>query len=151
MMLIGILVLYFNYHTFDLLKMMEAGSYLPYVIQCWVFGAFFLGFAIKVPMFPFHTWLPDAHVEAPTAGSLYLPAYSSRWVLRVCAFSLLFPKHAALCSCNHTALIPDRLRSASIPRRRIKTDAYSVSHGFCYWSLRYTQAIMRCHTMINHE
>src|SRR2546426_4748004 len=35
----------------------------------WLFGAFFLAFAIKVPMFPFHTWLPDAHVEAPTAGS----------------------------------------------------------------------------------
>jgi NADH-quinone oxidoreductase subunit M len=72
MMLIGILVLYFNYGTFDLLKMIEAGSYLPYVLQCWVFGAFFLGFAIKVPMFPFHTWLPDAHVEAPTAGSVIL-------------------------------------------------------------------------------
>ena len=72
MMLIGILVLYFNYHTFDLLKMIEAGSYLPYILQCWVFAAFFLGFAIKVPMFPFHTWLPDAHVEAPTAGSVIL-------------------------------------------------------------------------------
>ena len=39
---------------------------------CWLFGAFFLAFAIKVPMFPFHTWLPDAHVEAPTAGSVIL-------------------------------------------------------------------------------
>src|SRR3989449_413865 len=38
----------------------------------WLFGAFFLAFAIKVPMFPFHTWLPDAHVEAPTAGSVLL-------------------------------------------------------------------------------
>src|SRR6266704_2032190 len=38
----------------------------------WLFGAFFLAFAIKVPMFPFHTWLPDAHVEAPTAGSVWL-------------------------------------------------------------------------------
>src|SRR3989442_4116653 len=38
----------------------------------WLFGAFFLAFAIKVPMFPFHTWLPDAHVEAPTAGSALL-------------------------------------------------------------------------------
>src|SRR5256884_390027 len=38
----------------------------------WLFGAFFLAFAIKVPMFPFHTWLPDAHVEAPTAGSVIL-------------------------------------------------------------------------------
>ena len=41
-------------------------------MQQWVFWAFFLGFAIKVPMFPFHTWLPDAHVEAPTAGSVIL-------------------------------------------------------------------------------
>ena len=40
--------------------------------QCWVFLAFFLSFAIKVPMFPFHTWLPAAHVEAPTAGSVIL-------------------------------------------------------------------------------
>ena len=38
----------------------------------WLFAAFFLAFAIKVPMFPFHTWLPDAHVEAPTAGSVIL-------------------------------------------------------------------------------
>src|SRR5207237_9351744 len=38
----------------------------------WLFGAFFLAFAVKVPMFPFHTWLPDAHVEAPTAGSVVL-------------------------------------------------------------------------------
>jgi NADH-quinone oxidoreductase subunit M len=38
----------------------------------WCFGAFFLAFAVKVPMFPFHTWLPDAHVEAPTAGSVVL-------------------------------------------------------------------------------
>ena len=41
-------------------------------LQKWVFLAFFLGFAIKVPMFPFHTWLPDAHVQAPTAGSVIL-------------------------------------------------------------------------------
>src|SRR6266513_1597419 len=40
----------------------------------WLFGAFFLAFAIKVPIFPFHTWLPDAHVEAPTAGSVILAA-----------------------------------------------------------------------------
>src|SRR5947199_3205860 len=45
---------------------------LPWNIQWWVFWAFFLGFAVKVPMWPFHTWLPDAHVEAPTAGSVVL-------------------------------------------------------------------------------
>ena len=41
-------------------------------MQWWVFWAFFVGFAVKVPMFPFHTWLPDAHTEAPTAGSVIL-------------------------------------------------------------------------------
>jgi NADH-quinone oxidoreductase subunit M len=71
-MLVGILVLYFEYHTFDLLAMLQSGSVLPLALQSWVFLAFFLGFAIKVPMFPFHTWLPDAHVEAPTAGSVLL-------------------------------------------------------------------------------
>jgi len=41
-------------------------------LQIWLFAGFFLSFAIKVPMFPFHTWLPDAHTEAPTAGSVIL-------------------------------------------------------------------------------
>ncbi len=45
---------------------------LSYTASLWLFGAFFLAFAVKVPMFPFHTWLPDAHVEAPTAGSVVL-------------------------------------------------------------------------------
>jgi NADH-quinone oxidoreductase subunit M len=45
---------------------------IPYRTQLWLFAAFALAFAIKVPMFPFHTWLPDAHVEAPTAGSVIL-------------------------------------------------------------------------------
>ena len=47
---------------------------VPYNLQWWVFLAFFLGFAVKVPMFPFHTWLPDAHTDAPTAGSVILAA-----------------------------------------------------------------------------
>jgi NADH-quinone oxidoreductase subunit M len=47
-------------------------QFLPYHLQFWAFLAFFLAFAIKVPMFPLHTWLPDAHVEAPTAGSVIL-------------------------------------------------------------------------------
>jgi NADH-quinone oxidoreductase subunit M len=72
MMLVGILVLYAHYHTFDVQAILQTGSLLPAALQTWVFLAFFLGFAIKVPMFPFHTWLPDAHVEAPTAGSVLL-------------------------------------------------------------------------------
>ncbi len=75
-MLIGFLAIYFTHaaatgvYTFDLLQWFN-GS-LPSNIQFWAFWALFLGFAIKVPLFPFHTWLPDAHVEAPTAGSVIL-------------------------------------------------------------------------------
>ena len=76
LMLLGILALYFHHHTqfgfytFDLVALMKMT--VPLDIQKWVFWGFFLGFAVKVPMFPFHTWLPDAHVEAPTAGSVIL-------------------------------------------------------------------------------
>ena len=59
--------------TFNILYIQSLGSVLPMgTMQVLLFFAFALGFAIKVPMFPFHTWLPDAHVEAPTAGSVIL-------------------------------------------------------------------------------
>ena len=59
--------------TFSILYMQAVGSVMPMgTMQILLFVAFALGFAIKVPMFPFHTWLPDAHVEAPTAGSVIL-------------------------------------------------------------------------------
>ena len=59
--------------TFNIVYMQAMGSALPTgTLQILLFAAFALGFAIKVPMFPFHTWLPDAHVEAPTAGSVIL-------------------------------------------------------------------------------
>src|SRR6266566_8431852 len=76
LMLLGILTLYFQYYeqfgvyTFEIAELMKLT--LPLLLQQWVFWSFFIGFAIKVPMFPFHTWLPAAHVEAPTAGSLIL-------------------------------------------------------------------------------
>jgi NADH-quinone oxidoreductase subunit M len=76
LMLVAILVLYFLNHTytgvytFDLLRIYELP--VPLGAQFWLFLAFALAFAIKVPVFPFHTWLPDAHVEAPTAGSVLL-------------------------------------------------------------------------------
>ncbi len=78
LMLLGILTLYFQHATqfgtysFEISDLMRTN--LPLGMQQLVFWAFFLGFAIKVPMFPFHTWLPDAHVEAPTAGSVILAA-----------------------------------------------------------------------------
>ncbi len=73
---VAILVLYFQYqaqtgqYTFDLMKI--TGLPLAAHLQTWLFAAFALAFVIKIPMWPFHTWLPDAHVEAPTAGSVIL-------------------------------------------------------------------------------
>lgn len=73
-MLLGILALYFTAqpHTFDILELMTRQGDFARNFQIIVFLAFFVGFAIKVPVFPFHTWLPDAHVEAPTAISVLL-------------------------------------------------------------------------------
>lgn len=69
--LVGIVVLYFEGgRTFDILTLM--GQDYPFIVQAWVFLAFLVAFAVKVPMVPFHTWLPDAHVQAPTAGSIIL-------------------------------------------------------------------------------
>jgi NADH-quinone oxidoreductase subunit M len=76
LMLLGGLTLYFQHfqqfgrYTFEISELMKIT--MPPGMEQWVFWAFFLAFAIKVPMFPFHTWLPDAHVEAPTAGSVIL-------------------------------------------------------------------------------
>jgi NADH-quinone oxidoreductase subunit M len=76
LMLLGILTLYFQHYqqfqtySFDIADLMRVQ--LSSSVQWWVFWAFFVGFAVKVPMFPFHTWLPDAHTEAPTAGSVVL-------------------------------------------------------------------------------
>jgi len=71
-MLVGIIALYLTTGTFDMIALAKAGPALPYGFQWWVFAAFFLGFAVKVPVWPLHTWLPDAHVEAPTAASVLL-------------------------------------------------------------------------------
>ncbi|GIL16154.1 MAG: NADH:ubiquinone oxidoreductase subunit M [Chloroflexota bacterium] len=72
LMLVAILVLYFatGARTFDLLELQKMIT--PASLQPWLFAAFALAFAVKVPMFPVHTWLPDAHVQAPTAGSIIL-------------------------------------------------------------------------------
>jgi NADH-quinone oxidoreductase subunit M len=77
LMLVGIIYILFEYQkytgtfSFDMLKIINELP-LGYQAQLWLFGAFALAFAIKVPLFPFHTWLPDAHVQAPTAGSVIL-------------------------------------------------------------------------------
>ncbi len=78
LMLVAIIYLVVQYqaqtgvYTFELVRLNEL--ILPVQVQMWAFGAFALAFAVKVPMFPLHTWLPDAHVEAPTAGSVILAA-----------------------------------------------------------------------------
>src|SRR5574341_1468066 len=78
LMLVAILGLYFlagartGTYSFAYTHLLALAPALGGPLAWWFFGAFFLAFAIKVPMFPFHTWLPDAHVEAPTAGSVIL-------------------------------------------------------------------------------
>ena len=70
LMLLAMLAMYFDAHTTDIPSLM-AHSF-PFALQLWLWLAFFASFAVKVPMWPVHTWLPDAHVEAPTAGSVIL-------------------------------------------------------------------------------
>jgi NADH-quinone oxidoreductase subunit M len=77
LMLLSFLALFFlsKVHTFDMVTLSRLhGDGIVHSTQLLVFAGMFLGFAIKVPMFPFHTWLPDAHTEAPTVGSVLLAA-----------------------------------------------------------------------------
>jgi NADH-quinone oxidoreductase subunit M len=69
-LLVALIALRLQTGTFSIPDLM--GQHYDPVFQCWIFAAFFISFAVKVPMFPFHTWLPAAHVEAPTAGSVIL-------------------------------------------------------------------------------
>ena len=96
LMLVGILYLYFqNDNSFNLLTLYDKAGSLPH--QGLLFLAFFIAFAIKVPLFPFHTWLPDAHVEAPTVGSVILAGVLLKMgtygILRFCL--PLFPEGTA--------------------------------------------------------
>src|SRR4051812_49742331 len=70
-MLLAIIAIYWQAGTSDLPTILEKLQ-LPFQWQFWLWLAFFASFAVKVPMWPVHTWLPDAHVEAPTAGSVIL-------------------------------------------------------------------------------
>jgi len=77
LMILSFLALYFKSdpHTFDIVELARAhGGGIAHGTQLLIFAGLFIGFAIKVPMFPFHTWLPDAHTEAPTVGSVILAA-----------------------------------------------------------------------------
>jgi NADH-quinone oxidoreductase subunit M len=70
LMLLALLAMWFQAGTTDIPTLMH--THFPVAMQSWLFFAFFASFAVKVPMWPVHTWLPDAHVEAPTAGSVIL-------------------------------------------------------------------------------
>ncbi len=102
LMLLGILYLYFHHHsvtgvyTFSVTELYKTAPDITGTAATLLFLAFFIGFAIKVPMFPFHTWLPDAHVEAPTAGSVILAGVLLKMgTYGLIRFSLpLFPKVA---------------------------------------------------------
>jgi NADH-quinone oxidoreductase subunit M len=75
-MLVAFIALYFQTgaESFGFQYLIEAGAGIDRNVQIWIFAGMFLGFAVKVPMFPFHTWLPDAHTQAPTQGSVILAA-----------------------------------------------------------------------------
>ena len=70
LMLVAIIFLYQEFGTTSIPRLLDYS--LPFYIQVWLWLAFFSSFAVKIPMWPFHTWLPDAHVEAPTEGSVIL-------------------------------------------------------------------------------
>jgi NADH-quinone oxidoreductase subunit M len=76
LMLVAFLVLFFQTgsESFSFLYLTEQAGTIARTTQIWIFAGMFVGFAVKVPMFPFHTWLPDAHTEAPTQGSVILAA-----------------------------------------------------------------------------
>ena len=99
LMLVAILWLYGLSGSFDLdvIQQYLAATLLPHTTELLLFGAFFLAFAIKVPLFPLHTWLPDAHTEAPTAGSVILAGVMLKLgtygILRFCV--PLFPHASA--------------------------------------------------------
>jgi len=103
LMLVGILWLYNATGTFDLIeiqRVLQTGSLvLPPQTEMLLFLAFFVAFAIKVPLFPLHTWLPDAHVEAPTAGSVILAGVLLKMgtygMMRFCLPLFPFASHKA--------------------------------------------------------
>ncbi len=72
LMLIAIMAMYWQAGTTDIVTLLEGPYPFPPAMQPWLWLAFFASFAVKMPMWPVHTWLPDAHVEAPTAGSVIL-------------------------------------------------------------------------------
>jgi NADH-quinone oxidoreductase subunit M len=103
-MLIGILALYFNSqpHTFDYTELLAQNANFTRGLQLWVFLGLFLGFAVKIPIFPLHTWLPLAHVEAPTAVSVILAGV----LLKMGAYGLMRFSFPLLPTATHVLIYP---------------------------------------------
>ena len=107
-MLIGILVMYFNTgatlseRSFDMGAMLDSGAQMSEGLRHLVWFLLLVGFATKMPSVPVHTWLPDAHVQAPTAGSMILAGV----MLKMGAYGFLrvavtaFPASTVVCSCR---------------------------------------------------
>jgi NADH-quinone oxidoreductase subunit M len=142
LMLVGILFLYNLTGTFDwpqILSHMSTEKVLSSQAERWLFLAFFVAFAIKVPLFPFHTWLPDAHVEAPTAGSVILAGVLLKMgtygMLRFCL--PLFPEASrdfapAICVLALVGIIYGALVAMVQPDLKKLVAYSSVAHmGFC--------------------
>jgi NADH-quinone oxidoreductase subunit M len=159
LLIVAIIALRIEVGTFSIPGLMDQP--LDRSFQLWVFAAFFISFAIKVPMFPFHTWLPAAHVQAPTAGSVILASILLKMgtygFLRFClpitplatlhfAPAILWLSIVAIIYGGLTALAQSDLK---------KIVAYSsVAHmGFAtlgIFSLVYTGTIGGALVMINH-
>jgi len=103
LMLVGIIALYYIFGTFDyttILAALKTGKLLGERAEFWLFLAFAFAFCIKVPVFPLHTWLPDAHTEAPTAGSVILAGV----LLKMGTYGLLRFNLALFLTCRENLL-----------------------------------------------
>jgi NADH-quinone oxidoreductase subunit M len=139
LMLVAIIALYYIYGSFDyvtILNAMRTGATpLPPNTEFLLFLAFAFAFCIKVPLFPFHTWLPDAHTEAPTAGSVIRSsasstARSSRWCSRMSKGSSPTPPSATWgSSCSASSHLPNRGCRARSTRCSIT--AFRRARSFC--------------------
>jgi len=119
LMLVAFLALFFKTgaESFSIPYLVENGGSIAKNIQIWIFAGMFVGFAVKVPMFPFHTWLPDAHTQAPTQGSVILAAI----LLKLGTYGFV---RIAL------PILPDAAREWATVHRRLGRDRH---HLWCAW------------------